>query len=40
MNPEQEQYHNDLDRRLWTAANKLLPMFRQRTGSERNTDGQ
>lgn len=27
MNPEEQQFLNDLDRKLWTAANKLLPML-------------
>jgi type I restriction enzyme M protein len=27
MNPTQTQFLNDLDKRLWTAANKLLPML-------------
>jgi type I restriction enzyme M protein len=27
MNPEEQQFLNDLDKKLWTAANKLLPML-------------
>jgi type I restriction enzyme M protein len=27
MNPTETQFLNDLDKRLWTAANKLLPML-------------
>ncbi|MDW8383119.1 MAG: type I restriction-modification system subunit M N-terminal domain-containing protein, partial [Verrucomicrobiota bacterium] len=27
MNPEEQQFLEDLDKKLWTAANKLLPML-------------
>ena len=27
MKPEEQQFLNDLDKRLWTMANKLLPML-------------
>lgn len=27
MNPQEQQFLNDLDKKLWTAANKLLPML-------------
>ena len=27
MNSEEQQFLNDLDKKLWTAANKLLPML-------------
>jgi len=27
MNPEEQQFLNELDKKLWTAANKLLPML-------------
>ena len=27
MNPDEQQFLNDLDKKLWTAANKLLPML-------------
>lgn len=27
VNPEEQQFLNDLDKKLWTAANKLLPML-------------
>lgn len=27
MNPEEQRFLNDLDKKLWTAANRLLPML-------------
>lgn len=27
MNPNEQEFLNELDRELWTAANKLLPML-------------
>ena len=27
MNTEEQQFLNDLDKKLWTAANKILPML-------------
>jgi type I restriction enzyme M protein len=38
LNTEEQQFLNDLDKKLWTAANKLLPMLDAAEQAERLSD--